>query len=133
MSGVLRIRLRWSFNMEAVLLISHGSRSVRTKEEVEALVKDLKKRSGIPIFEYAFLEIESPDIPAGIDRCVAQGATQVRVLLNFLNSGRHVNDDIPGIVRRAGEKYPRVRFTISGPVGQHPRIAELFLDLIKNA
>ena len=116
--------------MKAVLLISHGSRSAKTKEEVSVLVEDLRKRTGIAIVEYAFLEIESPSIPEGIDLCVAKGASQVIVLLNFLNSGRHVNNDIPDIVRQANEKYPQVGFSITTPVGQHPKIAELFLDLI---
>ena len=116
--------------IKAVLLISHGSRSAKTKQEVNALVKDLQTRTGIAIFEYAFLEIEPPSIPEGIDICVAKGATQVIVLLNFLNSGRHVNNDIPDIVRQAGIKHPHVRFSITGPVGQHPKVAELFLDLI---
>jgi sirohydrochlorin ferrochelatase len=118
--------------MKSVLLVSHGSRSSKTKEEVSVLVDDLKKRSGIPIFEYAFLEIEPPNIPEGIDICVSKGATSVIVLLNFLNSGRHVNNDIPEIVAQAGKKYPRVSFSISQPVGQHPHIAGLFLDLIQH-
>ncbi|MBI4309434.1 MAG: CbiX/SirB N-terminal domain-containing protein [Candidatus Omnitrophica bacterium] len=116
--------------MNAVLLISHGSRSRKTKEEVALLADDLKKRAGIAVFEYAFLEIESPSIPQGIDSCVAKGATRVIILLNFLNSGRHVDQDIPAIVEEAARQYPCVRFSITGPVGQHPKIAELFLDLI---
>ena len=87
----------------------------------------------LSIFAFAFLEIESPDIPTGLDMCVAEGATDVTVLLNFLNSGRHVNDDIPAIVNQAKFKYPNVKFTISSPVGQHPSIADLFIELIAHA
>ena len=119
--------------MDAVLLISHGSRSQKTKEEVALLVDDLKKCTGIAIFEYAFLEIEFPAIPQGIDLCVSKGATQVIISLNFLNSGRHVDQDIPAIVEAAAKQYPQVRFSITGPVGQHPKIAELFFDLIRHA
>ncbi len=118
--------------MEAVLLISHGSRSAKTKEEVAILVQELKRRSGIPIFEYAFLEIEPPTIAEGIDICIAKGATRVIVLLNFLNSGRHVNNDIPEIVHGASEKHPGVQISITGPVGQHPAIGDIFLDLLKH-
>lgn len=119
--------------MESVLLVSHGSYSSQTvQEEVDALAVELKKHAGTSIFEYAFLEVQPPDIPTGIDRCVARGATRVTVLLNFLNSGRHVNTDIPRIVQEARKKYPQVHFSITRPVGQHPGIAQLFLDLIKN-
>ena len=119
--------------MKAILLISHGSRSAKTKEEVLALIADLKNRTGISIFECAFLEIEQPSIPEGIDRCIAKGADEVTVLLNFLNSGRHVNHDIPYILREAAERHPKGNISISSPVGQHPKIADLFVDLIQHA
>ncbi len=116
--------------MTAVLFISHGSHSPQTKKEVVRLVKTLKSKSGIKIFEYAFLEIESPDIPEGIDRCVKKGAMEIIVLLNFLNSGRHVNQDIPRIVQEAKAQYPGVSISMTSPVGQHAGIMELFLDLV---
>lgn len=116
--------------MKAVLLVSHGSRSSKTKQEVHALVRALKHKTRIKIFEYAFLDVESPTIPKGLDRCVGKGATEVMVLLNFLNSGRHVDRDIPAIVRKAQKKYGKVKLTMSQPIGQHPQIACLFVDLI---
>ena len=119
--------------MKSVLLVSHGSHSPQTKEEVIRLVEILKKKIRIEIFELAFLEVESPDIPMGIDICVQKGATEVLVLLNFLNSGRHVGKDIPAIVAQAQDKYPKVKFSISQPIGQHEKISELFVDLIQNA
>jgi len=127
---------------EAVLLVSHGSRSPKTKKEISVLVNILRQRlpqelkechsreSGNPIVEFAFLEIESPGIPEGIDRCVSQGATVVVVALNFLNAGRHVDEDIPAIVLAAQKKYPQVKFAISKPIGQHAQIPDLFIDLI---
>ena len=104
-----------------------------TKQEVVRLIKRLKPLSRIKIFECAFLEIESPSIPAGIDKCVGQGATDVTILLNFLNSGRHVDEDIPRIVDEAKKKYSNVKFRITPPVGQHSKIDELFIDLLKNS
>jgi sirohydrochlorin ferrochelatase len=119
--------------MKAILLVSHGSRSPKTKEEISALVKVLRQRLPGDIVEFAFLEIEAPSIPEGIDKCVSQGATVVVVTLNFLNAGRHVDTDIPAIVLAAQKKYPQVKLTISKPVGQHARIPDLFVDLINNA
>ena len=116
--------------MKSVLIVSHGSHNPKTKKEVEWLLYQLRQKSHIPIFEYAFLEIEHPLIPEGIEKCIAQGATEVVILLNFLNSGRHVEDDIPRIVAESKAKYPKVKFEITIPVGQHKEIADLFLDLI---
>ena len=119
--------------MKAILLVSHGSRSPKTKEEIVVLVDALRQRLTGVIAAYAFLEIESPNIPEGIDQCVSKGAHEIVVTLNFLNSGRHVNDDIPAIVLAAQKKYPQVKFCISQPIGQHPQIPNLFIDLINNA
>ena len=117
--------------MRAVLFISHGSRLPQTEDEVRAFVGRLKKRSRVPIFEYAYLEIARPSIPEGIDMCVGQGAREVIILLNFLNTGKHVEEDIPRIIQKAQKKYPQVIFRITEPVGQHARIADLFLDMIE--
>ncbi|MDE1920578.1 MAG: CbiX/SirB N-terminal domain-containing protein [Candidatus Omnitrophica bacterium] len=118
--------------MKAVLLVSHGSRSPRTKKEILALVNALFQRLPGVIIEYAFLDIESPDIPEGIDKCVSQGAGEIIVALNFLNSGRHVNEDIPAIVAEAQKKHPGVKFAVTQPIGQHSQIPGLFIDLIND-
>ena len=116
--------------MKAALVISHGSRSSKTKQEVAQLVTRLQKRSRVPIWEFAFLEIESPSIPEGIETCLKKGADEVAILLNFLNSGKHVDEDIPRFIRQASKKYPGIRFHLSPPVGQHPKMADLFLKML---
>lgn len=119
--------------MKAVLFISHGSRLPQTAEEIRAFVLRLKERTHVPIFEFAFLDVAHPTIPEGIDVCAKKGATEIIVLLNFLNAGRHVDEDIPRIVAAAQKKYPRIIFHITEPLGQHSRIADLFLDMIKKS
>ena len=116
---------------DAVLFITHGSRSPKTKQEINRSVKLLKRRSKTEILEFAFLEIENPNIPEGIATCVKKGATVVTVLLNFLNSGRHVDRDIPQIIKDAKKQYPRVLFRVTRPVGQHKKIPDLFLDMLR--
>lgn len=116
--------------MRAALLISHGSHSSKTRTEIVRLVKKIKARSGFRIFEYAFLEIAKPTIPEGIGRCVRKGAESITILLNFLNSGKHVDKDIPQMIKEARARYPYVRFQITPPLGQHFKIQDLFLDLL---
>ncbi len=119
--------------MRAILLVSHGSRSPRTKSEISLLVNLLRQRLPQDIIEYAFLEIEPPNISEGIDNCISKGAEQVVVLLNFLNAGRHVDEDIPAIVQHAQQKNPYIKIVMSKPVGQHPKIPNLFIDLINES
>lgn len=119
--------------MKSILLVSHGSKVPQARKEIETLVDRLKKRSGIPVVEPAFLEIESPDIPTGIRTCVQKGATEVVILLNFLNSGRHAGKDIPQIIAEAKRLYPNVRFRITKPIAQHAYLVDIFLKLIDEA
>jgi sirohydrochlorin ferrochelatase len=118
--------------MKAVLIISHGSRSPKTKQELQSLIEVLKKKSKIELITDAYLELEKPSIPEGIDWCVEGGATSIIVALNFLNSGRHVDEDIPNIIKESQRKHPTVRITLTSPIGQHPKINDLFLDLIQS-
>jgi sirohydrochlorin ferrochelatase len=118
--------------MKFILVVSHGSQSPRTKEEVISLVEILRQRSGNHNIGFAFLEIEHPSIPEGIELCVSRGAREIILLLNFLNSGKHVDEDIPAIVTAARRKYPHIDIKISLPVGQHSGILNLFLDMMKS-
>jgi len=119
--------------MKSILLISHGSRFPDTEQEVQGFVERLKQQSDITIIEYAFLEIAHPNIPEGIDICVGKGATEIIILLNFLNAGKHVDEDIPRIVDEARIKFPDVTFKITQPIGKHNQIVRLFLDMISNS
>lgn len=114
---------------KAIVLISHGSRSAQTKVEVESMVNQLKVKLTGAIFTFGFLELEHPSIPEAIDEAVMQGANEIIILLNFLNSGRHVDSDIPQIIDEARGKYPHIKFKISKPISQHPHLIDIFVDL----
>ncbi|MBZ0166547.1 MAG: CbiX/SirB N-terminal domain-containing protein [Candidatus Omnitrophica bacterium] len=117
--------------IKAVLIVSHGSRSPQTKVEVQSLLNQLQDRRKDLIFELGFLELENPSIPQGIERCIQRGAGHIAVILNFLNSGRHVDIDIPQIINESRQKHPDITITISAPIGQHPGVVELFDNLIR--
>jgi sirohydrochlorin ferrochelatase len=117
--------------MKAILLVTHGSKSKQSREEVVDLTQELRKRTDAPVVEFAFLDVDKPTIPEGIEVCVKQGATEITVLQNFLNSGNHVLQDIPAFIETAKLKFPGVSFTLTPPIGQHPKIPDLFLDLLK--
>lgn len=116
----------------AILIISHGSKSAKTKEEVSVLTDKLKSKFNTYYLDFAFLEIETPSIPDGLDKCIAQGAKKIIIALNFLNSGKHVDKDIPEIVAQVEKRTPHVEFLITCPIGQHEGIVHLFADLIES-
>ncbi len=116
--------------MKAVILISHGSRISKTKEEVSQLIEKIRPRTTITFIQCAFLELESPSIPEAIADCIKQGADEIIILLNFLNAGRHVDTDIPQIINEARHTFPHVKIYLTQPVGQHEGIANLFSQML---
>lgn len=118
----------------ALLLVAHGSRLPEANAEVARLTEQLREASGdrFEIVTHAFLEIAEPDIPTGIDVCIAQGAAQLWVLPYFLAAGRHVRDDVPALLEQARERYPQATIYLCEHLGAEASLPELLLQLAEN-
>lgn len=118
----------------ALLLVAHGSRLPEANTEVVELTDRLREESGdrYEIVTHAFLEIAEPDIPTGIDVCVAQGAVQLWVLPYFLVAGRHVRDDVPALLNQARERHPQVTICLCEHLGSASGLPELLIKLTAN-
>ncbi len=119
--------------MKAVLIVSHGSRLAEAQEEVERIAEALRVTTGMPVV-CAYLDMAAPSIEEGVDACVRQGAGEIVVLLNFLNSGRHAERDVPARLQEAGRRHrPPLRFRITPPLCRHPHLVRLFQEMIRQA
>ena len=114
--------------MKALLLIAHGSRRQQSNDEVVVLAEKLKNNCSeqFTIVHAGFLELAEVLIPDGIKKCVEDGATEIIVLPYFLNSGRHVVEDIPNIVNDTRPKFPEVDIKLA----QHLGASDLMMDLL---
>ena len=113
--------------MKALLLVAHGSRRKQSNNEVVMLADRLKKRTDqYDIIHAGFLELAETLIPDGIKKCVDDGASSIVVLPYFLNSGRHVIEDIPEIVNHTKPSYAGIDIKIAPHVGA----SELMMDLL---
>ena len=114
--------------MKALLLIAHGSRRQQSNDEVFLLAEKLKNNCAdqYDIIHAGFLELAETLIPDGIKKCVDDGATSIVVLPYFLNSGRHVIEDIPEEVDATRPLYPQVEIKIAPHLGA----SELMMDLL---
>jgi len=115
--------------MNALLLVAHGSRRKQSNDEVDRLAEKLRDNcSGqYKIIHSAFLELAETLIPDGIKKCIDDGATSVIVLPYFLNSGRHVIEDIPAIVNETRGHYPDVDIRIAPHLGASDLMMELLI------
>lgn len=114
--------------MKALLLIAHGSQRKESNDEVFVLAGKLRKNRShnYAIVNAAFLEVADVLIPEGIRQCVHEGASAIVVLPYFLNSGKHVVEDIPAIVNSCKGLYPGIKISTAPHIGASP----LMLDII---
>lgn len=114
--------------MLGLLIVDHGSR----RPEANAQVVDMAERvarlvpAGTPIAT-AHLDVCAPTIADGIASLLAQGVDELHVLLYFLADGRHVREDIPGLVRAALVAHPHVSLVLGGALGPDDLLAALML------
>ena len=120
--------------MNALLLVAHGSRRRQSNEEVTLLAEKLRQscHQDYTIVHSAFLELASPSIPEGIEHCIKEGATRITVLPYFLNSGRHVVEDVPEIVADATKLHPDVDIIIAPHLGASSLLVAVLIDSAKS-
>ena len=112
----------------AALLIAHGSRRPEANDDLTRLAGILRAKQLYPIVETAYLELADPDIPTAGQRCVAAGATLVKLLPYFLSAGAHVVDDLERHRHDLASRFPEVTFELCPPLGLHPLMVEIVLD-----
>jgi sirohydrochlorin ferrochelatase len=115
--------------MKALLLVAHGSRRQASNDEVHALAKVLKTQcqDQYELVTSAFLELAEPSIPDGIVACAKAGAKTVIVLPYFLNSGRHVTEDIPHEVAEAKKRVPHIEIKVAPHIGSSDSMIDLLI------
>lgn len=114
----------------AIVLIAHGSRREEANAELrqlaETIGRQLPDRDVVP----AFLELAEPTIPAAVETCLARGAERVLLFPYFLSAGVHVTRDLEGFREQFATGHPRVEFRLTRPLGAHPEIARIVLEML---
>jgi sirohydrochlorin cobaltochelatase len=75
-----------------------------------------------------FLELTGPTIQEGIERCLAEGYTDLSVLPILLFAARHNKFDITNELDRAKTRYPQLKFHYGRHFGITPGILDLWRD-----
>ena len=115
-----------------IILIAHGSRRSEANEEVHQLSRELAQLNPSDRILVAFLDaVAKPNIPETIDKAVAAGAQQITLLPYFLNTGNHVQKDIPAIVEAKRKEYPGVSIRTTQHFGAHPGVVKLLRDILE--
>ncbi len=121
--------------MKTVIITAHGSRRDASNSEFKQLVSIIARSwpNESDSVMHAFLELSGPYLSDVIDGAATQGSTEISIFPYFLNSGVHVDRDLPKIISESQEKHPNVTITQLPYIGSHPSMATLIIDQVINA
>ncbi len=101
----------------AILVIGHGSRSISAVEEFHQVAAQLKKRFPERLIETGFLEFARPVIAQGLEKLIAQGATDIIALPGMLMAAGHAKNDIPSEINTLMAANPEIRLRYATELG----------------
>ncbi|HEY0826193.1 MAG TPA: CbiX/SirB N-terminal domain-containing protein [Ramlibacter sp.] len=110
---------------KAIVLFGHGSRDPLWRLPMETVAARLRAMQPDTAVRCAYLELESPSLPAAADELVQAGADHLTIVPMFLGTGRHAREDLPVLVEELRARHPAVAFVLQKPVGEDGRVLEL--------
>lgn len=109
---------------KGIILFGHGARNPEYIEPFRRILAAVeRKQPGVPV-EIGFLELTQPTLEASIERLVAHGVREIRVVPIFFAPGRHVLKDLPLLLGNAVDRFPGVAFEVADCVGEVETVIE---------
>jgi sirohydrochlorin cobaltochelatase len=110
----------------AVILFAHGARDPAWMAPFLRLQTLLQTQQPELTVKLAFLELMSPDLPQCVEQLQSQsspsGIDDITVVPVFLGQGGHVQRDLPDLVAKLREAYPKLRLSVAAPVGEDAEV-----------
>ena len=119
--------------MQGLIIIAHGSRREASNQEVAALAKKVTEEETCSFKKvgFAFLELAKPTLSESIAEQYNAGIRHITIFPYFLNSGVHMQKDIPALIEQAKKDYPECEFKLTECIGMYNDMPKLILDCIK--
>ncbi|SES66511.1 sirohydrochlorin chelatase [Marinobacter segnicrescens] len=113
-----------------ILLLAHGSSDRRWCETFEALAAPTL--DSLPEARVAYMELAEPSLEAEVEKAVAEGITDIRVVPLFLAAGRHLRKDVPAMLDAYRDRLG-VQVTLLPPIGEDPRLGLALKDIVADS
>lgn len=130
---VSHFRARGMTMTEFTLFVGHGSRDSEGNAEFIAFVDDIRRQQPESRSEVAFLELATPTIEDGVDRCVERGADRIVVVPVILLAASHVKIEIPEWLDLSRRKHPHVDIVYGRNIGLHARMVDMLAERFAHA
>lgn len=125
---------------KALMLISHGSKVGYRYGLMDSVKKELGHMGYKDIYT-ASVEFEEPSIQECAEQMVKDGIRHIIAVPLLLASGIHHREGIPealglkeGMTKGTARIWDRdIRIDITSPIGKHPKMKEIIVDIAENA
>ncbi|MCP2731676.1 sirohydrochlorin chelatase [Limnofasciculus baicalensis] len=121
--GQLLINQEEIADVEAKILVSHGTRRIGGNQAVEIMAQNLDAIA-------AYWSVD-PMLPQQVKDLASKGYQEIGILPYFLFSGG-ITDAIAKTVTNLQQQFPQLHLKQGQPIGATPQLAELIVDLIAN-
>lgn len=118
---------------QAIILLAHGSRDPLWRGPVEAVCARIQAARPDLDVRCAYLELCEPDLVTTLTAVASRGVAGVNIVPMFLGAGRHVREDLPGMVQQLAAAYPQMRLNLQPPIGEDERMAALMAHIASEA
>jgi sirohydrochlorin ferrochelatase len=115
--------------LKAVIVLGHGSRAPEANRSFGEIVKMVAEKADSSVVEPAFMSHCQPDLETSVKKMVEAGFKQIVIMPFFLYNGIHVQEDIPGDIRKLEEKYG-VEMVFTKSLCPDQRIVDIVVDRI---
>jgi sirohydrochlorin cobaltochelatase len=116
---------------DVLILLAHGSRNPATEREISQLAFSVNRAVPAQAVNYAFLDGIEPDLSIVVQSVVRTGATRIRILPLFLNTGNHMQRDFPQMIQNLRDQYPQATLHCLQHIGAHPKYALMIEEMAK--
>ena len=110
--------------MTAIVLFAHGSRDPAWQRPMLAVAQRIRDQVPHAWVACAYLELTEPSLPQAVAQAVALGHGHIRVLPMFLGVGKHVREDLPGLMAQLRQNHPHVHFDLQPAVGEQNAVLD---------
>ena len=110
--------------IRAITLFAHGSSSATWREPFDAIAEQVRAQAHDARVELAFLEIMSPKVNEVVRDCAEQGIRHIRIVPLFFGVGKHIAEDLQGLVEAMRNEFAEIQIEIAPAVGQSEVVQE---------
>lgn len=114
--------------MKTLIIIAHGSKKLLSNVEFIEFVNEISdENKDYNLTIPAFLELAEPSIHEAVKYALHKNTNEIYFYPYFLNSGKHIQIDIPNIVKGLKILYPDIKLELLNHFGKSKEIKNIVL------